>query len=359
MDEKKIITPRFPSWNEVIHQLFSSKEFKGCGLDQDCLNHYLEQRGKLEDKFVFPLNEPDLITQAFEYSGKRQVALSPISEEEILKKYAEIILESNKFTVIGRSNTMEFQQVSENVVDVLNIDSIQDFSLHRICGLDDGFELYHPEDVLHTIRFGLVAFMVGSIQGIHINPFQDYFEITFRMGFSNQEREMTIHRRCFISNLDKEEQGTRHLDIWRVEKGHDDFSNVSSKVVLSNNKMNEILKNLYFITNCLLLRIEPRDVVLAKLICAYDLKQFPVKLNERCTADFGRQENFFSSAVCHNMKGKLVKKITNRIVENTKGVEYKKTIQNKSFNYQCAQLGVLNLPSLLESCIWKEVDIEQ
>ncbi len=354
MTKNDFTPPVFPNWRNVIETLFSSDVFRSLGFNRDNLLHYLNQIDRLKAGWNSPLKEPTVIARTLNLSAINKNRNSSITEQELFQKYATLTMRSNEFKVVGNPAILDFENVSENVIELMNLESVRDFSWHRIFGQDDAYELYHPEDVLHIIRFRLVALLISTIDGVEMNPFEDYFQLTFRTGFNNQERQMIIHRKSFM-NKSTVEFGTKYLDIWSVEKGHDDFDHVISKIVSHDRRMNVVLKNLYFIANCSILQIQPRDIILAGKICKYDTKEFPTQLNNKCVSALGSNIPYFSNAYCHNMKSKLMKKITNRIVEYTKGRSFKQSIQRKSFSFHCAQLGILNLPDLLEKCIWREV----
>jgi hypothetical protein len=220
--------------------------------------------------------------------------------------------------------------------------------------MDDMYELYHPEDVIHIIRLGLCALLTISVKGVDVNPFEDSYRVNFRMGFKTPSRFKTVHRVCKLSNKGKDEIGTRHFDVWTIESGHDEFNHVDATMnIVNNQNLRDSIKVLFYITNCILLDITPRDAILANYLNKYGYKNFREKLNEASLSFGASPEDPFDSETASNVKSNLLKKINARIVENTKMREFKAAIQKRSLHFKCGQLGILNMPELLETCIWR------
>jgi hypothetical protein len=349
--------PRFPDWNQVLHHLFATKSFRSCGLDTESLSHYLQQRRVFESKYDFPVSGADLIAQSIELAAIKNLGLTSVSEEEMLQRYKELITPGNHFTLIGNPSQLEFLKVSENAKELLKLDSPYDINLPRICGLDDTFELYHPEDVQHIVRLGLSAIFITTIKGVVIHPFKDHYQVEFRMGYKDPERFVTATRSCHLSNAEGEQGNTRHMDVWKIDPGHNEFIHVRGKIETREpGPMRDVIQSLFYATNCFLLKLNPRDVVLANLICIFDTHDYPHELNKRCEEACGVGSGYFEAADCATMKRNLLRKVNSRVLNNTKGAEWKESVEKKSFNWKCGQLGILNLPPLLEETIWKEVE---
>jgi len=349
--------PKFPNWSEVLHKLFHTDTFNEAGLNHNSLSHLMHQLETLEKKYVFPISEPDMMVQSFESSSLRKLSLTDLSEEEILVQYDKEVADTNQFTVLGDAQTMQYLRVHSKVSGLLEVPSPDDLTLARICGMDDDYELYHPEDVIHTIRFGLVTLLVISTMGMEINPFSDNYEVEFRMGFNSPERFKTVKRNCKLSNKGKDEIGTRHFDVWTIEDGHSEFSNVKATINIRHNQSLRVAcKVLFFVTNCILLDITPRDAILANCLNKYGYKYYREQLNELCNSYFRESQEQYDSESTSNMKSNLIKKINARIVENTKTQEFKASVQKRSLHFKCGQLGILQMPAFLEKCIWQGVE---
>jgi hypothetical protein len=348
---------KFPNWIDVLDGLFNSETFRSAGFDRDSLRHFNEQVSNLRKKYIFPLKEPDMMVQSLESSSQRKLSLSTLSEKDVLDQYDKQIIERNQFTLIGDAHTMSFVRVNSKVIELLDLPSSEDFQLTRICGLDDKYELYHPEDVIHIIRHGLVALLTVSVKGMITNPFTDYYKVVFRTGFESANRFKTIERTCKLSNKAKDETGTRHFDIWTIEPGHDDFVNVRASVeILSDERINVCAKAIFYLTNCILLDINPRDAILANYLNKYGYRYFREELNTNSNLYIPHLNDPIDSTAATNMKSNLIKKINSRIVMNTKTQKYKSSIQRRSLHFKCGQLGILNMPSFLEERIWKRVE---
>ncbi len=355
MPELELTTPKFPDWNETIIHLFKSEIFKSAGLNSESMTHYLNQLKTLKTKYKFPINQPDMMVQSFEMSSQRNMNFSDLAEEEFLNDYKSLKTNSNQFTLVGDAQSMDFIKIDSRVKDILNLPDIKEFNLSRICGLDNTFELYHPEDVIHTIRLGLCTLLTASVKGIVIDPFLDYYQIEFRMGFKDEDRCYSINRICKLSNL-SENKGTRHADVWTVEKGHSDFEHVKAKLeIKSNPYLKEISKALLFVSNAILLDLKPRDVVVANLLDKYDRSLFQKSLNEQFCESVEEVNLGFTSSECSDIRSNLIKKVDSRIFQNTMEYEKKSLILNRSLNFKCGQLGILQLPSLVEMSIFHEV----
>lgn len=349
--------PTFPNWCEVFEALYISPTFKKAGLDIHSLSHFNNQIKTLQKKYIFPLNEPDMLVQSFESSSERKMSLSDLTEQRVIEQYDNEIIGSNQFTLIGDAQAMEFVRVNPKITSLLNLPSVEEFSLARICGMDDTYELYHPEDVIHIIRLGFAALLTASVKGMKFDPFLDYYKVDFRMGYQSPERFFTVERNCKLSNKSKNETGTRHFDVWTIEPGHDEFFAVNATIKMHGNKdLALAAKALFFITNCMLLDLTPRDALLAYYLNNFGYKYFRDKMNAECnrftTYDIGP----FDSETASNMKSNLLKKINSRIVVNTKTQKFKASVQQKSLHFKCGQLGILNMPSLLNECIWRRTE---
>ncbi|MGB6037631.1 MAG: hypothetical protein WBG42_15255, partial [Cryomorphaceae bacterium] len=324
MDATNKSIPTFPNWTDVLNGLFNTDTFQAAGLDRKSLDHFSEQLKSLEKKYVFPLSEPDMTVQSLESSSHRKLSLSELSEKDVLKQYDKQITESNQFTLIGDAQTMNFVRVNPKVIKLLDIPAEDEFSLARICGLDDRYELYHPEDVIHIIRLGLVALLTASIKGMEFNPFSDYYEVEFRIGYESPDRFKTVKRNCKLSNKAKDEIGTRHFDVWTIESGHDEFVCVNATFnILNNETLRACAKVLFYITNCIVLDITPRDAIFANYLNKYGYKYAREKLNESCRSFTALSSDPFDSKTASNIKSNLIKKIDTRIVENTKTPNFK------------------------------------
>lgn len=352
-------TLQFPCWHEVIDHLFKTETFKDAGLNAESHVHFIEQINTLNKKYAFPVSEPDLMVMSFEASSQSKLGLTHLTEKEVIKQYQEQFAEQNQFTIVGDAQSMDFVYTDPKVVDLLNLPASEAFTLPGICGMDDRYELYHPEDVIHTIRHGLAILLTISVKGIVLNPFTDYYQIEFRMGFEESERFKTINRICKLSNKRTTENGTRHVDLWTVYQGHHSFRHVQTKLVmLDRPDFNLAISALYYITNCILLDITPRDALFANYLDKYGYKYFRQELNKVCQAYPHLDHAQYTSAAGSNIKSNLLKKIDARIVENTKKQAYKAAIQKRSLHFKCGQLGILGMGDLVEDNIWKRVEID-
>lgn len=357
--------PEFPDWSAVLHRLYSTDIFKTCGLDTESLSHYLKQRRVFKEKYRFPVSGPDLISQSFDLMAEKNYALSAVSEEEIIEKYNLLNATANQFTLLGNSNEVDFYKISENARDLLNLPSEKEINLHRISGLDEAFELYHPEDVMHIVRLGLSAIFLTTIKGVRIDPFQDYYQVRFRIGHTAPHRFFTISRTCRLSNQDHEKPGTRHLDVWQVERGHHLFEHVKAYIETKEpGPMQEVVQSLFYATNCYLLHLSPRDVILANLIHDYSENLYSEEFNRKLCETLGQEKEFYSKSQCHSLKSNLLKKVDKRVLFYTKEVPGSEAMDRQYFttaalkrNYihKFGQLGILKVPPLLCKSIWEGV----
>ena len=346
-------SPIFPYWYQVIDALYETDLFKECNLDKDSKTHYKSQTKLFKETFVFPLVEPEKMVQNFDKRSKGKIGMSDTSEKEMFKKYSALNARGNQFTLIGDAHQMTFIEMSSNLKDVLNLPSNDEFDLFKLCGMDEKYELFHPQDVYHIIRLGEAIIQTAGVRGIEWIAFEDTYQIEFRMGYNDPSRFITITRQCQLSDPTAGSSGRRHIDIWKVLKGHDQFSHV--KVTLiggKNSAMMEVARNLFFATNCMLLDLTPRDVILAHLLSNHSIKHFFEKVNAKCSELLGENTGY-SRQACSDMKSKLMAKINNRIEKNTMGEAYKKEAKQWNFFRKCGQLGILNVPSQLEKSIWK------
>lgn len=357
VSEKSML--HFPSWHEVIDSLFKSDTFKAAGLNSESHVHFIDQINTLTKKYAFPVSEPDLMVMSFEASAQSKVGLTSLTEQEVIKQYQEQFAEKNQFNIVGDAQSMEFDYTDPKVVDLLDLPACKEFTLSRICGMDDTHELFHPEDVTHTIRQGLAILLTISVKGMFLNPFTDYYQIEFRMGFETPGRYKTINRICKLSNKRSTENGTRHVDLWTVYQGHHSFRHVQTKLVMLNRAdLNLAINALYYITNCILLDITPRDALFANYLDRYGFKYYRQEINKECLQNQHLSHSQYTSAEGSNIKSNLLKKIDSRIVENTRKPTYKASIQKRSLHFKCGQLGILGMSNLVEKHIWKRAEKE-
>ncbi len=358
MSLPELKAPKFPDWNQVIYRLYNTGPFKACNMSEECRAHYMSQCKEFEEKYDFPVSGADLIAQSMQLASKKNLALTTVSEEEILEAYAALEKNRNHFTLIGHTTLPEFLKVSQNAKPLLGLSQPYDLNLPRICGIvDDDYDLYHPLDVHHAVRLGLSAIFISTLPGVIIRPFEDFYEISFKVGYKSPERKKTIRRICHLSNQKGGVTGARHLDLWRVDQGQDQNHHVQAKIeTKESGPMREVIQSLFFATNCFLLHLSPRDVILANLIASYDTHEYPDKLNEKCSSALRKPGNYYSNASCATMGRNLNRKINSRIWNSTMGKEYKKIVQNKNLIWKYQQLGILNIPPILEQSVWDELE---
>jgi len=347
----------FPNWHEVVDSLFKSDTFKTAGLNSESHLHFINQINALTKIYAITISEPDLMAMAFEASAQSKLGLTSLTDREVIKQYQEQFAEKNQFNIVGDSQSMKFVYLDPKVADLLDLPASEEFTLPRICGLDETHELFHPEDVIHTIRHGLAILLTISIKGMVLNPFTDYYQIEFRMGFETPERYKTINRICRLSNKRSTENGTRHVDQWTVYQGHNSFRHVQTKlVVLNRSDFNLAISALFYITNCILLDITPRDALFANYLDRYGFKYYRQEINKKCLQNQHLTHSQYTSTEGSNIKSNLLKKIDSRIVENTRKPNYKAAIQKRSLHFKCGQLGILGMSHLIEKHIWERVE---
>ena len=345
----------FPKWAQVIDQLYTTPPFKECNLGKDSRRHYQSQLKVFKKNFVFPLEDPEKIVEAFKKHSAGTASPPTASEKEMFEKYSSLNAHGNRFTLIGDATKMVYLQISENVKDILKLDSPKDFDLAKLCGFDPRFNLWNPFDVFHIIRLGEAILQTVCIKGINLNPYEDFYRIEFRIGHMDPERCKTVIRECRLSDPEQQSTGIRHMDVWHIEHNQDQFSHVNTSFISkSNQAMNEVIRNLSFATNCALLDIKPRDVLLANCLCQYSTGLCREKLNETAESHL-RVSEIFGKKSFPTLKRNLKRLINNRIVENTKGAQYKKEVLDWSFYRKCAQLGIINVPEQLSSSMWKTI----
>lgn len=347
---------QFPKWRDVIVALFQTEEAKSSGLTASGLKSYIKQFSILGAKYGFPLDEPSLLAVSFEASSGRSFALSEINERTVLPHFDNLKFDPNRFIIQGNTAFMNYEYVDPRVTETLNLNHVSDFTLTKICGLDDDFELFHPEDVLHKIRLGLAVLLTVSVEGVVVHPLNDYYHITFRMGYEKTARFFTIHRRCFLSDEPDNNPGARHFDVWRAEPGHDDFEHVKAQLVINDRNLGRVLKALFFITNAQLLNLTPKDVFMCNFFSNYDSKRASEQINESLKAKIFSSSDFYSGPILSNIKSEIHKKLQSAIFMNTKGVHYQESVSKRSFSWKCHQLGLVPLPSLLEQTILENIN---
>lgn len=351
----KTRTPTFPSWSDVAISLFRNDSATSANVKSDPLKRFLELIAHIPENYTVPLGEMELIALAQENAHKRKLAVSKMSEKEVKQLVSHLPMADNQFYVAGNTSATEYLWVSENAKDLMGLKTTADFTFMKICGMDDRDELYHPEDVIHIIRFGTCILLITAISEFSITPFADYYEVNFRTGWSDKEKHKTIRRQCFFSNWPEGIEGARHFDTWRVTDSHVGFHHLHWQLHFGEAKTNMLLNGMFYILNCVLLEITAQDVTLANLITHHGTKYKDVFNREVAQALALESFKYENQQTYFNQKSQLKTKIDNLIFHMTKGNTFKQSPSSTGFHFRCGQAGILGMSQELQESIWRNV----
>jgi len=119
--------------------------------------------------------------------------------------------------------------------------------------VQDDLYIIHPDDLEHTIRYGLIAyqllFSAESRATIYaFVPMRDCYCVSFRARKKNRDW-VWLERRCYLYRVDLKNIPYSHLDFWtilKVSKG----SKFVEYDFFYNNGSNEGLNELFYELNC-------------------------------------------------------------------------------------------------------------
>lgn len=348
-------SPVFPSWNDVAISLFlSANEEKAIGKN-DSLKTFLNKLNAINDIGKFPPSGMEQIELIQASNLERKLVLSTFTEAEIKGQRSNLPMTGNQFYLVGNTQTTEFIWVSENVKELMGLESKEDFTFMKICGMDDTDELYHPEDVEHLIRFGTCALIATALSGYDVSPFTDYYEVSFRTGWGAKHKCKTIRRQCGLSNFPEGVEGTRHFDTWCVTDGHSRFDYLHWLLHVPDPKIMALCNGMFYILNCVFIGITPQESLLANLLTSRGVHykdEFNKKVAKALYLDSFSYEN---KQTYFNQKSQLKKKVDQLIFDTTIGNQFKVKPTKTSFHFRCGQLGILGMDQNLADCIWGEV----
>lgn len=351
----KTYTPTFPEWSDVAISLFRDEHARTQDETDSSLKSFLELITSIPNEYELPPSGLEQIELSQKSMFESNIGLRALSEAEVRDQIGDLPFEQNQFYLVGNTRAFEFIWVSENTKDLIGLASNEDFTFMKICGMDDRDELYHPEDVEHIIRFGTCAMIIIAISGFEVSPFTDYYEVSFRIGWSDETKHKTIRRRCHLSNWPQGEGGTRHFDTWSVTNGYDRFDHLHWHLHYSDPKAMAQLNGMFYILNCVLIGITPQEAILANLLTLHDTQYMEVLNNEIAKALRLDDFKYESRQTYFNQKSQLKKKIDKLILHTTRGSRFKSNPSKNTFHFRCGQIGILGMDLNLMDCIWKNV----
>ena len=300
-----------------------------------------------ENKAILEL-DPGRMAEILVSSGHLQVNLSEVKEDDLIRHFESLNFGPSQFFVIGDSSLNEFIKVDSRVKDVLQIEP-SELTLARICGLDDKHELFHPEDIPHILRLTSFAFIINSLRGVKIDPYKDYLQTRFRIGYSDQSQHLTIDRKIYISSRSHLTDKLFHFDIWTKTHHWERFEGVQAFIESPDHGKRNFMLVLMYTLNAMQLGISPKEVFLLKVIGSY--KSNTTQLDALHELLFSKEEpdqRVFTDSQFKHLKRYLTQKIDKAILQTAHPLADKNKMQKASFNYKVSQLGLQKIPSCLE-----------
>ena len=258
---------QYPSWKSLFSALYLTEEgsMLDCVEGREMIYHILDKIETVRDR-----NDgfhPELAMQLLSDCKAEYRTGMPISE--VKEGIDRLFLGSNEFHSIFDIPTASNSFVSERINSVLGI-SPEDFTTVRMYGMLPEGGFHHPEDLLHVLRWGNIAYIVLGIPGFVFRANDDHYLIRHRMNVKSssikelREKEFVlIEKRCYLAHDTYTGELLKpaiHLDRWTVldsVKSH----YVHPMFVTSPNQSNAMNAMMYLL-NALMLNFPVRFLLL-------------------------------------------------------------------------------------------------
>lgn len=346
----------YPSWEDVVYSLLETPQVRSLNISSKGRNHIFKSLAAIDSirSLITPM---EMITLTRAFFNVSDIAPNKVTHQEVMDFENSHPIEKNEFQLLASPKSDTFQEVGARAKELLDLPAAEELNLPRICGFDTTYELFHPCDVNHIIRIGTAVLMSISVDGLLIHPFSDYYEVKFRIGWSDKQRKKRILRRCQLGQVNTEETESLHFDKWEVTAGHGNFEHVDYRLHAKNQESQDFLASLIFIYNAMMIKTKPRDAILSHFVLNrqryYDGYSEYLREAKGVPGDFTYEKQEYLT-----FKSELMKKLKDRVIRSAvtvDGYDTKSELESRNDDYYIRQLGLNKCPSLVRDLVAQNI----
>lgn len=189
--EKSIVKPSFPTWKTIIRKL-GKLHASSIGIAFPTILDKLESNLHLVERLKAELiSRGNNFHPAIAYDLMCHGCCIPPTKdhtEDNLRIVQNLHYQSNTFYTLFDTDKRELVGTDPRIREILGIEPDQ-FSLKGLLGFDQQNQLFHPQDMPHSVRWAALVFLVLSIPGLEIRALEDHYRARFRVGVSMSKLE--------------------------------------------------------------------------------------------------------------------------------------------------------------------------
>lgn len=218
----------FPTWKSLVIKISEEYEtivgIKDNSLSKRCLE-ILKQLDKFNPEIQG--NSIEFIpSHAYDLTSKSQAShKTGENVSDVIKQIEALSLGNNEFYTLFDVSKNEHIKVDEKVKEYLGIDPSQ-FNVASLSGQNPENPLFHPQDLFHYVRCGIVTYYVVTLPGFAWPANKDFYRSRFRVSTAGSKNEIiknlnyvTLEKKAYLCHDQKTEDlfiPTLHLIRWTV-----------------------------------------------------------------------------------------------------------------------------------------------
>jgi hypothetical protein len=218
----------FPTWKSLVIKISEEYEtivgIKDNSLTKRCLE-ILKQLDKFNPEIQG--NSIEFIpSHAYDLTSKSQAShKTGENVSDVIKQIEALSLGNNEFYTLFDVSKNEHIKVGENVKEYLGIEP-SEFNVASLSGQNPENPLFHPQDLFHYVRCGIVTYYVVTLPGFAWPANKDFYRSRFRVSTAGSKNEIiknlkyvTLEKKAYLCHDQKTEDlfiPTLHLIRWTV-----------------------------------------------------------------------------------------------------------------------------------------------
>ncbi len=342
----------FPSWTEYLEEVYSPTCKSEYNFPREVnLAELLGALNFCAENEEITREEPFRMADLIVNNGHLEVNFTEVSEEKLFDNLIAINLGVAQFIVVGNASTNQFIKVDNRIKDVLGIEP-EEFTLPRICGLDVTHELFHPDDIPHVLRLTTFLILIANLKGIRIDPYQDYYKVKFRIGYSDDASKYTIERKIYLSSKCNVANELIHFDVWTKTHDWDRFEGVHLIMESPDYGKRNFVSMLVFVLNAIKLGFSPKEILLLRVVVQYKSNYIQLQAyNSLFEDEFNQNKVLLTDNQFKHKKRYLVKKIERAFLSDVHPLSDKRLLEDANFHFKASQLGLVHAPECFEKIV--------
>ena len=353
----------FPTWKTLISMLaedYAKKKNLDPGLVKKMLKSYAEKFDLIKQLIK---SEPPIVTMSTVLTSEGEYQTGP-DVYEVLETLRRGKISKNEFFAVYDIAEKRYCYVDPDIRNCLGIEP-DEFTIEALLGISPGFNLCHPDDSPHKIRWAGIGYLILSLPAFTFRSMEEYFRIAFRIDTSRSSRpdlvqagEVVFEKCCYLTIKESSPDNVTpryHIDRCTIyDKSNFNYVRpfFSSDFIQS-----EYLNALAYLINCELMDIPVKYILMLDEKARNDrnkavANEINARLKEISNIDFEFQENQIADYFAKSIRDRIAQalnlwrksKSPIQALTDSDAVEFAKV------------LGLISMPSYVREMIYRAID---